>query len=49
MAKRTHEYRISQILMNNQGFIGLIHDGKVIATFTNWHDAKIAYRLAMKA
>jgi hypothetical protein len=42
MAK--HGYRIAQIVQDNQGWIALICGEVVVARFTNWTDAKAAYR-----
>ena len=48
MRKAKHDYRISQILQDNQGFIALIRGAQVVARFSNWDDAKKAYRTAVR-
>ena len=43
-------YRISQIIQDGQGWIALIKDNSIVVErFTNWTDAKKAYRRARAA
>lgn len=43
-----HGYRICQIVQDAQGWIALVRGPEVIARFTNWTDAKAAYRAAVR-
>lgn len=40
--------RVSQIVIDGEGWIALIRDSQVIGKFTNWKDAREAYRKAKK-
>jgi hypothetical protein len=42
MAK--HKYRVSQVTQDGQGWIALIEDSRIIARFSDWTEAKAAYR-----
>lgn len=41
-----HGWRVSQVVSGGEGFIALIHGAEIVARFTNWDDARKAYRLA---
>lgn len=41
------KYRICQIVQDAQGWIALIRGDTVVARFSNWTDAKAAYRAAV--
>jgi hypothetical protein len=47
-SEMSNQYRIAQIIdwTDGQGWIALIRGAQILAKFSNWADAKVAYKSA---